>query len=150
MKKKIILLTLIISFGIVTYFTYALYKSHSSGSTTIGTATFSVSMAGNENDASLIEDNSTFTKTVTVTNNSEVDVTYSIIISNLPTGMQVSLDNGSYVTETSNQITFTNVGTVLYGGSPVNHSLKFNAPLNVSEVSNQAIDINVEFEQVLN
>lgn len=149
MKKKLIII-LLISFCCVTSFTYSLYRLNTMGSTSIGTATFSVSMAGNENDVSIIEENTTFEETVTVTNNSEVDVAYSIIISNLPTGMQASLDNEEYVTETDNQIIFTDVGTVLYGASPVSHTLKFNAPLTVDEVNSQVVDVDVEFKQVLN
>lgn len=149
MKKKIIIL-LIIPFCFVTSITYSLYKNSTSGTASIGAATFSVSMTGNENAVSIIEGNSTFEETVTVRNDSEVDVTYSIIISNLPTGVQVSLDNEEYVTETNNKIIFEDAGTVLYGASPVSHSLRFNAPLTVDEVSNQSIDVNVEFKQVLN
>lgn len=150
MKKKLILLLVIILFTFFTYFTYSIYKKNTSGTVSVGTASFSVSMSGNENDVSIIENNTIFSETVTVTNNSEVDVIYSIIVSDLPTGMQISLDNGNYVSETNNQIVFTNVGTALYGSSPISHILKFNAPLTVAEVNNQSVNVNVEFKQVLN
>ncbi len=150
MKKKFALLFVIISFALFSYLTYSLYRSGSGGTASLASATFSVQLAGENQNISIMPGNTTQNYIVTVTNGSEVDVSYKIVITNLPTGSQIKLDNGSYVTETSGEVVFNNVGTILYGGSPVNHTLTFNSSLTGEEVTNQSISIDVEFKQLLN
>ena len=86
------------------------------------------------------------TYTLNVVNDSEVDVVYDIIVSNIPNGVQVKLDNGSFEPQSST-VTISNAGTISYGGSPNTHTLTFKANNSASVVNNHTINIDVEFKQ---
>ena len=89
--------------------------------------------------------------TLTVQSNSQVDVLYKIIISNLPSGVEVDIDNTGYLTPTaSGTLTIENANTVInYGDSTKTktHILTFRATNEAQLVTNQKIDIDVEFRQ---
>ncbi len=148
MKKKIILSILIIVLVFFVSYSYARYKTTSSGASIIRGASWSVNTSGN--DSLNLTAGSSTNYTLTVTNNSEVDVVYDIELSNLPSGIKVKLDSGSYVTESSNKITFSNAGTLLYGASPKNHTLTFTTDIDSSEVTDKSVKIDVKFKQKLN
>jgi hypothetical protein len=147
MKEKLLVILAIVSLTFFATFTYSRYKNVSKGSGTIRGASWSVSMTGNNEDIVLTSGTTEQTYTLTVTNNSEVDVVYSIELSNLPSGMKVKLDSGQYVEEVNNKITFNNAGTMLYGTSPVNHVLTFSSVLDAQEITNKNFNINVVFKQ---
>ena len=148
MKKKILVIVVLLVFISIISYTLAIYRGRNSGTATIRGANWSVSTSGN-NSLNLTA-GSTANYTLTVTNDSEVDVLYSIELSNLPSGVSVKLDNGSFVQESNNKVTFSNVGTLLYGASPRNHTLTFSTEIDASTVSNRTIGINVTFKQSLN
>ena len=52
--------------------------------------------------------------TVNITSTSEVDIIYSIIVDNVPSGVTVSLDNGNFTLPTNNKVIFANVSTINY------------------------------------
>jgi len=149
MRKKILIaiVLLVLSFGIP--FTYSMYRNRASGTASLQGATWSVSINGNNDDINLIPGYTEQEYTLTVTNSSEVDVVYSIEITNIPSGMMAKLDSGEYQSATNNKITFTNAGTILYGGNPVNHTITFKAGSDAPEVISQNINIDVEFKQKL-
>lgn len=88
------------------------------------------------------------TYTLTVTNDSEVASSYSIKVSNLPTGTLVSLDNGSYKSGNS-YVLFENVGTINANAvtKTNSHVIKFKTFPEVTEVSNSSIKVEVIFSQ---
>lgn len=148
MKKKVLVIIVLIVFVSIISYTFAMYRGKNSGTATIRGASWSVSTSG-DNSLNLTA-GSTANYTLTVTNNSEVDVVYDIELTNLPSGIKVKLDSGSYIAESNNKITISNAGTLLYGDSPKNHILTFTTDLESGVVSNQSVGINVKFKQKLN
>lgn len=81
---------------------------------------------------------------------SEVDVAYSITVSNIPSGVVVKLNgDSSYTTPTNGTATFTNAGVINYTGQSeeVTRTLTFKANGGTSSVSNQQVTIDVDFRQ---
>lgn len=148
MKKKILVIVVLLVFISIISYTLAIYRERNSGTATIRGANWSVSTSGN-NSLNLTA-GSTANYTLTVTNDSEVDVVYDIELTNLPSGIKVKLDSGSYITESNNKITISNAGTLLYGASPKNHILTFTTDLESGVVTDQSVGINVKFKQKLN
>ena len=152
-NKKILFRIACVAFVLYLFFiasyvpyTYAKYKSSSSGSAEISLANWNVSIAGGNNSITVTSGGSTTDFTLTTTNNSEVDVTYSLILTNVPSGVSVKVDNGNYYAEENNSITIPNIGTLEVDGSNT-HTLTFKAILDAVEVDNQQIGIDVEFKQ---
>ena len=157
MKKTIIKrFILIISILLILYAirTFALYRNASQGSGSIAAATWSVTRSQSQSGDSIdvIPGGITDTYTLTVQSNSEVDVEYKIVINNLPSGIEVDLDNTGYLTPTSGTLTIQNANTIInYNdvSKTKNHTLTFRAISGASFVSNQEIDIDVEFKQAM-
>ncbi len=149
MKKKIILGALVLLLGALFISgSYALFKSSGSGQANISAATWSVSLIGNDDDIDLTSGSTEQGYIVTVKNESEVSVTYSIKVTNLPDDVAVKLDTGQYKSEEDNEVIFEDVGELLINGTKQrNHTLTFTAPIDAGEVSNHKIKIDVEFKQ---
>ncbi len=137
---------------------FAIYRSSILGDGSLSTANWQVSInQTNENgNLSIVpgtnqSEGTTASYAVNITSNSEVDAVYSIVIDNLPTGVGVSLDGGSFVQEVNNTVVFSSVGTILYNDSNKTrrHVLTFKAASGASVVNNQSIDVNVIAKQAL-
>lgn len=150
MRKKQLIIPLLLYCFFSISITYASYKNKTNGNGSVNGASWQVSFVGNNEDISIVSGNTEQSYVITVSNNSEVDVLYSIKITNLPNNTKVKLDNGSYIEEENNEIVFENVGTILCGENPKNHTLTFTASLDAEEVQNQNFNIKVEFKQKLN
>ena len=85
---------------------------------------------------------------LTITNNSEVSAKYSIVVSNIPSGTLVSLDNGAYKAYSST-VSFNNIGTIKTNAATKtkSHTINFKTIPEASAVSNRNIKIQVNFEQ---
>ncbi len=83
-------------------------------------------------------------------NDSEVNVSYSITISNIPSNVDVMINGGSYLTPSNGTVTIPNAGTINYTGSSVEvtRTLTFRANNGASLVNNQQVTIDVDFKQV--
>jgi hypothetical protein len=126
-----------------------IYKRTSTGTKTIDIADWSVALdqTGVNGSVQVTEgDANGSTYTLNVVSNSEVDVIYDIKISNIPSGVQVKLGNGTYQPQNST-VTFTNAGTILYGAGPNTHTITFKANSGATIVNNQTINIDVDFKQ---
>ena len=156
MKNKIIvLLIFVLGISIIPYslHTFALFKSSTSTNGSIKTSTWRVernySQSGDSID--IYPGGATDSYTLTVQSNSEVDVLYKIIISNLPSGVEVDLDNTGYLTPESNgSLTIENNNTIINYNDSVKtktHLLTFRATNSAQLVTNQKIHIDVEFRQ---
>lgn len=88
------------------------------------------------------------TYNLTVTSNSEVSVSYSMKVSNLPARTYVSVDGGKY-SNGGNNITLSNVGTIKASDSikTKTHTLKFKTAPEVTESTNRNVTIDVIFKQ---
>lgn len=157
MKNKIIkIMIFVIGISLIFYAvqTFALLRNRASGNGSINTATWSVTRNQSQSGDSIeiVPGLSTDSYTLTVQSNSEVDVIYSIIISNLPTGVKVDLDNsGNYRTPTAGTLRINSAGTINYNDSvkTKTHTLTFRAESGTTPVTDQEIDIDVEFKQGL-
>ena len=155
MKKKIISLLVLILLLFCTMYTFALYRNTRNGIGTIKSATWSVTRSQSQSGDSInvIPGGSTDTYELTVESNSEVDVKYKIIISNLPSGVEVDLDNTGFLTPTVNgDLVIENANTIINYNDVSKtkvHTLTFRAVSGTEEVLNQEIDIDVEFSQVV-
>lgn len=152
MKKKIVIALCLLAILLVMISgTYALYKSSGSGNASMVAATWSVSLVGDDDDIELTSGSTEQEYLLTVKNDSEVSVSYIIKITNLPDGVKVKLDTGSYREESNNEIIFDDDRELLINGiTQRNHTLTFTAPLDSVEVSNQKIKIDVIFKQKTN
>ena len=152
-KRNIIIIALVLLF--VFPATYAIYKKMVFGTGLVNAAEWSVALnqTGQNNNLSVVPDpnGTTASYTVNVRSDSEVDVTYSIVISNLPSGTSVSLDGGNYHQETNNQVILSGVGSIPYNDSirTRSHVVRFKAGSNAAVVSNQEVSINVVMNQTL-
>ena len=141
-RERIIFILLFISFMSIGY---ARYKSTRTETINVSLASWDVSLNGGDN-LTIITGNNGTSYDLTVRNNSEVNVSYSVYLTNIPTGVSVKLDNSEYVGENNHRIVFSNVGTLSVNGTRV-HTLNFKALLDSEEITNSSIGIDVEFKQ---
>ena len=116
--------------------TYAKYQSGATGKVTAGIARFGVSYSSpDDNTTKTMEIGSeeTVTYSFTVTNTSDVTIQYTILIENLPQGVNVSGNSG----------TFT-----LTRGASQSHTLTFQATDSASEVTEQKVSVKIDAVQV--
>ena len=160
MRKKIIVILLLPVLILVTFCamkTFGLLRSSGSATGSLITAEWSVSRNQSESTDSIevIPEMSTDTYNLTVTSSSEVDVKYTVIVSNLTVGVEVQLDDGTFQTPSNGTIRLTKnggvTGTINYNDDPKtkNHTLTFRAISSAQTVSDREIDIDVEFKQTL-
>ncbi len=155
MKKRMLLLLVfvVMVFAIIAT-TFAIFRSSSSATGSIRAATWSISrsQSGSGDSLEIVPELSNDVYNLTVTSHSEVDVTYTIIISNLPSGVEVALDGGTYRIPTSGTVRISNAQTVINYNDAIktkNHTLTFRATSSAQTVVDQEIDIDVEFKQAL-
>ena len=152
MKNKIliVLITLFLTLFLISG-TYALFKSGGGANANISAATWSVSVIGNNNDVNVTTGTEGQGYELTVKNDSEVSVVYTITITNLPTGVSVKLDDKAAIEEDNHTVTIDNAGELLISGPRQKvHTLLFSAPLDTEEVTNQTVNISVDFKQKVN
>ena len=152
-KKVIILLIIVLILIFFVPSSFAVFKYMKNGNGTISGAEWDVSLnqTGIDNTLTVIPGMLNASYVVNVRSHSEVDVSYSIVVSSLPSNVEVSLDGGAYQTQTNNTITFSNVGTIGYRDETKEktHILSFKAIDGVSYLSNQEVNVDVRFKQVV-
>jgi hypothetical protein len=152
-KKKTILIFVVLLTFFVSISTMAILRSKINSSASLRTATWSVSLnqTGVNNNLTVTPDVQDATYTLNVVNNSEVDIIYTIVVSNIPSGVQVSLDNGTFQTPSSGTVTFTDAGTLLYSTQSHQHShtLTFRAVTGTQQLLGSQVNINVLTRQTL-
>ncbi len=144
----IVLVYLLLVFSVPS--TLGIYKNTASSTGLISTSAWNVSLNQNGINGSLevITGGQNATYTLNVVSDSEVDTVYSIIVRNIPSGVQVKLDNGSFQPESST-VTFSNLGPIYYTGQEETrtHTLYFKANNGAATVNNQTVTIDVDFKQ---
>ena len=136
---------------------YAILKYNVDGSSTLELAEWSVSLDQNgiDNKLTVVPGIADATYTLKVKNLSQVDVKYDVIVSNLPSGIGISIDNDNndnFVYESNGIVTITNVGTILYNATNKTnvHTLYFKGGANADEyVNSQSVIINVIVKQII-
>ncbi len=153
-KKSIIVMLMIV---IVCLFiiptSFSVYKSSRVGYGSGDLAEWNVTLEQNGivNSLTIIPGMRTDSYTLNVKSLSEVDIKYDVIISNLPSGVNVTIDNKNPDLTSANTLTFNNVGTILYNTNDNRntHTLVFTATNNATFVNNQNVSINVIAKQML-
>ena len=153
LKLRLITLMIVAIVLIIIPTAFSMYKSNTNANGTLVLAEWDVSLnqTGVNNSLTVVSGGANDTYTLNIRSLAEVDVKYTIVISNLPAGVEVALDNGSFQSQVSNTITFTNVGTILYTdvNKTKSHLLTFKAVSGTTAVNAQAVNINVIVEQIL-
>ncbi len=130
---------------------YALLRNSTFASGNLVTAIWNVTLeqTGVNNNLTVVPENANATYTLNVKSLSEVDVNYSIVVSNLPSGVDVSIDGVTFPPVSNGTVTFSNAGTILYSSNDrINsHTLTFRGASGATLVNNQAVTINVLAEQ---
>ena len=146
--EMIVLVYLLLVFSVPS--SLGIYKNSSTSTNTIKAADWNVSLDQNGVNDSLevITGGQNAAYTLNVVSDSEVDTVYSIIVKNIPSGVQVKLDNGTFQPESST-VTFSNLGPIYYTGQEETrtHTLYFKANNGAATVNNQTVTIDVDFKQ---
>ena len=153
-KKKSVFIFISVVLILYAVQTFAMFRKEKTSTGTLNAATWSVTRNQSQSGDSIeiIPGVSTDSYTLTVQSNSEVDVIYSIIISNLPSDVEVDLDNsGNYRTASAGTLIISPAGAINYNDSvkTKTHTLTFRATPEATPIANQKIDIDVEFKQGL-
>lgn len=152
-KKIIPIITALIVFAIP--LTYSMFKSYARTNKSLELASWDVTLnqSGENNYLSISPDPNSVdaSYTVNITSKSEVDIIYSIVIENLPSGVSISLDNGSFIQETNNKVIFSDIGTILYSdeNKTKSHIITFKAEQTATLTNEQEVNVNVIARQTL-
>ena len=87
-----------------------------------------------------------------VYNESQVDVRYSIVISNIPDGVEVAIDDdNNYQAPQNGTYSVADVGTILYSDldHTNTHTIYFRAASNATPVNAQTVNIDVIIKQIV-
>ena len=156
-KKPVICLFLVIAVIISNSFFLSKYTSSITGASSKDVAKFDVSIVTSDNASdtlNMLSGTTEATYTVKVVSRSEVTSAYEIVLSNVPDGLQVSLDNGTYQTPVNSTVTFSGINCsgcsfdINSNATEHTHTLKFFDPLNSSNSGTSSINIDVEFVQI--
>ena len=160
MKKRKKMIFVIMFIGIVSFlvipYSFAIYRKSTSSQGSITSATWNVFLTQNgvADHLSVVAgtNGTTASYPLNISNNSQVDVVYTIEITGLSRDVSVSVDDGNtFIKENNGQVTFTDVGTISYvnGGNTITKTLIFKAASTAEFVNNNAVDINVIARQAL-
>ena len=156
-KETLVRPTIIVAIIVLLTITssYSIYRgvTYSSGAISLATWSVTLNQEGVNDELTIVPVNSNDTYELNITSTSNVDINYTIKISNLPAGVQVTLDNGAPVSQDNNNIiTFTDAGRILYNdvNKTKSHILTFSAVANTTPVNSQTVSIDVIAKQILN
>lgn len=152
-KIKIIVLVLIVSLICIPP-TLSIFrkKLNSTGSVDAAKWYVALNQEGISNDVVALAGSSNGVYTLKIVSESEVDTSYTITISGIPSGVKVALnnyDNGEFKTPSSGTVVFNNAGVINYTGSreEVLRTLTFKAESGTPLVEDQPVNVKVDFVQ---
>ena len=156
LKKKYVAILSVYALFFISYFsliTLAKYTNLLNRNGNVSVAKWDVALLGENNKTlptMVIGNSSTYQDyTFTVTSTSEVGINYSVIISNVPEGVEIQVDDSDIYNEDNNKITITNLGS--FSSKDTNtthtHKLSFILPIGIDAITNQELDIDVIFTQ---
>lgn len=148
--KKLFFMLLVTLVFFSSYF-LARYVSTFHGGNNADVAKWSVEYSHDKDEINLISGNTVEEFPIYITSTSEVSSNYSIVLSNVPTGMEVKIDDSEYISSgLDNRVVFDNVGS--FGAGDVGltrmHVISFDAPLDSNIPSSNNVGIDVRFVQV--
>ena len=157
MKKETVIrpaiITIIMALLVIAS-TYSIYRGVIGGNGAVSLAAWNVSLnqTGISNTLTIIPGTGSDTYDLNITSTSKVDIKYTIVVSNLPTGVKVALGSGNpQQQDNEHKVTFADAGTILYSASQKTntHTLTFSAVANTTPVNTQSVSIDVIAEQIL-
>lgn len=130
---------------------FAKYSYTRNDTKTMNVAKFDVSYVQIESSdtINIIADNSLFNYRFKVKNSSEVGIKYSLVVSNIPEGVKVSLDNGTLQTPSNGVVIFENASSIDYvdGGAYRDHTLSFSSIPEVDDSISNLVNLNILVSQ---
>lgn len=154
-KKKFTLFLLVYfilftsCFSIVTLSKYV-GASLGNGNSSIAKWGVSLDTSDNASDTlNIIKGKTTQNYILKIQSTSETKAIYSIILSDLPNGLEASIDGVNFLTAVNNQITFDNVGFINANAQQktVTKTISFRVPIDSEALDENTININVDFKQ---
>ena len=154
MKRKIEIISLLFILALfIIRSTLSLFRNSLAidSSSTLATWNVTLEQNGVDRNLTVVPEISNATYTLNVKSLSEVDVKYDVIISGLPTGIEVSIDGTNFQQETSGVVSFIDAGTILYNASNKTDSktLTFRGTSSATAVNNQTVTVNVIAKQAI-
>ena len=154
MENKLKLIVLLFIFGLfLMRSSFALFRNSLAIDHATDLAEWDVTLEqdGINNSLTVIPGLESSTYTLNVKSLSEVDIKYPVNITNLPSGIEASINGVDFYPEVNGVITFPNEFTILFGSlTKINtHTLTFRGTNNSTYVNNQAVSVNVEAVQVV-
>lgn len=159
LKKKYIVFLCLYALSFILYYSttsLAKFATQINKTGNIGVAKWDVSLNGESSETLetiTIGDDDTYQEfNLTVTSASEVGITYSAVLTNVPEGLYIIVDDDEYnpYNPQNGTITINNLGSfdASENGQSRTHKLKFIVPIGSDAFSNREIDIDVVFSQV--
>ena len=158
-KKKFVTFLFIYLFLFTSYFsiiTLSKYVGIINKSGTMAIAKWDVSLDTSANASSTLNmtignANTNASYILKITSLSETKANYSIVLSDLPKGVEVKLDNGNYKQQVNNKIIFDDVGYINANADTNDktktHTLTFGVSIGSDTISESEINIDVIFNQ---
>ena len=151
--RPAIVVAILVLLAITSTFSMLRTSLGANGALSLATWSVTLNQEGVNDELTIVPVTSNDIYELNVTSTSKVDIKYTIVISNLPAGVQVALDNGTPESQDNdNKITFTDAGTILYNdvNKTKSHMLTFSAVANTTPVNSQTVSIDVIASQMLN
>jgi len=152
-KKRISLFILVYFVFLTAYLsvsTLSKYVGSVEGDGTVQIAKWDVSARSDSNDVmNIISGGTTESYNIIVKSTSDVGCTYSVVVTNIPNNVTLSLDGLNPDTHVDDEAIFNNVGRFDAGsnGTEVTHVLKVSANIDATQVTENEISIDVTFVQ---
>lgn len=137
-------------FSIVTLSKYV-GTSNGNGNKSIAKWEVSIDTSDNSSDTlNIIKGKTTQNYILKITSNSETKAAYSIELSDVPNGLEASIDGVNFKTSVNNKITFDNVGYINANDQQktITKILNFRIPVGSEVLGENTVNINVVFKQV--
>ncbi len=156
LKKKFVVFLSLYAIVFISYFsmtTLAKYTGLLNKNDSISVAKWNVDVVGEDNKTlptMTIGKSSTYQDyNLSVTSTSEIAINYSVIISNVPSGVEVQVDDDIIYKERYNSIIIENLGFFDAEDTNKTHNHKFTliVPLGIDAIDNETISIDVIFKQ---
>ena len=133
---------------------FSRYNINQSGNASIGIAKWDVSVnnVSPNNFLNIVSGDTPQSYKIKVKSQSEVSTTYTIILSDVPSELEVSLDGREYKKpNANNKITYSDIGSfdINDDTTECEHTLSFKAPIDSDIPNINEISIDIKFSQVI-
>ena len=155
MKNKVMIT--VILFILVVFIvrsTSSLFRGSLAGTTAATAAEWDVTLeqSGVNRNLTVVPGLSTATYTLNVKSLSDVDMKYDVILSNLPSGIEASIDGTNFTLVNNGKITFSNVGIIPYNatnGGIDTKTITLRGVNGATAANNQLVTVNVVAKQIV-